>query len=73
MYFFGSSEIDRQELMGATLSIAVIKAERWFLYKFIAEQNFLLQYRTSNRFKKNTILKIWKAHELDHKTYWHIH
>lgn len=28
MYFFGSSEIDRQELMGATLSIAVIKAER---------------------------------------------
>lgn len=27
MYFFGSSEIDIQELMGATLSITVIKAE----------------------------------------------
>lgn len=27
MYFFGSSEIDIQELMGATLSVTVIKAE----------------------------------------------
>lgn len=27
MYFFGSSEIDIQELMGATLAITVIKAE----------------------------------------------
>jgi len=27
MYFFGSSEVGVQELMGATLSIAVIKAE----------------------------------------------
>lgn len=31
MYFFGSSEIDIQELMGATLSITVIKAESCFL------------------------------------------
>lgn len=30
MYFFGSSEIDIQELMGATLSVTVIKAESWF-------------------------------------------
>lgn len=62
MYFFGSSEIDIQELMGATLSITVIKAESWFFYKFIAEHDFLLQYRASNSFKKNTILKVWKAH-----------
>lgn len=27
MYFFGNSEIDIQELMGATLSVTVIKAE----------------------------------------------
>lgn len=27
MYFFGSSEIDIQELMGAALSVTVIKAE----------------------------------------------
>lgn len=72
-YFFGSSETDIQELMGATLSVTVIKAESWFFYKFVAEHDFLLQYRASNRFKKNTIWKVWKAHELDHKTYWHIH
>lgn len=30
MYFFGNSEIDIQELMGATLSVTVIKAESLF-------------------------------------------
>lgn len=52
LYFFGSSEIDIQELMGAALSITAIKAGSWFFYKFIAEHDFFYNIELQTDLRK---------------------
>lgn len=62
MYFFGNSEIDIQELMGATLSVTVIKAESWFFTNL--KQNTISFYNIElqTALRKTPFLKVWKAH-----------